>query len=29
MKTDDFLNKPVPPEVLLETVDKLLQKRKE
>lgn len=27
MKTDDFLNKPVPPEVLLETVDKLLQKR--
>jgi CheY-like chemotaxis protein len=28
MKTDDFLNKPVPPEVLLETVDKLLQKRK-
>lgn len=29
MKTDDFLNKPVSPEVLLETVDKLLQKRKE
>jgi len=29
MKTDDFLNKPVPPDVLLETVDKLLQKRKE
>ena len=28
MKTDDFLNKPVPPEILLETVDKLLQKRK-
>ena len=27
MKTDDFLNKPVPPEVLLEAVDKLLQKR--
>ncbi len=29
MKTDDFLNKPVPPEVLLEAVDKLLQKKKE
>jgi CheY-like chemotaxis protein len=29
MKTDDFLNKPVPPEVLLEAVDKLLRKKKE
>lgn len=29
MKTDDFLDKPVPPDVLLDTVDKLLQKRKE
>ncbi len=29
MKTDDFLNKPVPPKDLLEAVDKLLQKRKE
>ena len=29
MKTDEFLNKPVPPEVLLEAVDKLLQKSKE
>lgn len=29
MKTDDFLDKPVMPEVLLERVDKLLQKREE
>jgi len=27
MKTDDFLDKPVMPEVLLERVDKLLRKR--
>jgi len=27
MKTDDFLDKPVRPEVLLERVDKLLRKR--
>lgn len=29
MKTDDFLDKPVMPEVLLERVDKLLRKREE
>ncbi|MGA2587750.1 MAG: response regulator [Candidatus Aminicenantales bacterium] len=29
MKTDDFLDKPVMPEVLLERVDKLLSKREE
>ncbi len=29
MKTDDFLDKPVMPEVLLERVDRLLRKREE
>ena len=29
MKTDDFLDKPVMPDVLLERVDKLLRKREE
>jgi CheY-like chemotaxis protein len=29
MKTDDFLDKPVRPEVLLERVDRLLRKREE
>jgi len=29
MKTDDFLDKPVMPEVLLERVDKLLREREE
>jgi CheY-like chemotaxis protein len=29
MKTDDFLDKPVSPDVLLEAVDKLLRKRNE
>jgi len=27
MKTDDFLDKPVMPKILLERVDKLLRKR--